>query len=45
MLFKETDDVYCENHKEHINILCGQNEESQYIQAGGTYSNLGDLKG
>jgi hypothetical protein len=25
MLFGETVAVYCENHKEHINTLCGQN--------------------
>jgi hypothetical protein len=25
MLFRETVAVYCENHTEHINTLCGQN--------------------
>jgi translation initiation factor IF-1 len=25
MLFRETVDVYCENHMEHTNTLCGQN--------------------
>jgi hypothetical protein len=25
MLFGETVAVYCENHMEHINTLCGQN--------------------
>jgi hypothetical protein len=25
MLFKEIIAVYCENHTEHINTLCGQN--------------------
>jgi hypothetical protein len=43
MLFKETDAVYCDNHKEHINTLWGQNTEFQYVQVGGTY--LGALKG
>jgi hypothetical protein len=27
MLFRETDAVCCENHKEHIKTLCGQNVE------------------
>jgi hypothetical protein len=27
MLFGETVAVYCENHTEHINTLCGQNAE------------------
>jgi hypothetical protein len=27
MLFRETVAVYCENHTEHTNILCGQNTE------------------
>jgi hypothetical protein len=27
MLFGKTDAVYCENHTEHINTLCGQNAE------------------
>jgi hypothetical protein len=27
MLFRETSDVYCENHMEHTNTLCGQNAE------------------
>jgi translation initiation factor IF-1 len=25
MLFRDTVAVYCENHTEHINTLCGQN--------------------
>jgi hypothetical protein len=25
MLFRETVAVYCENHTEHMNTLCGQN--------------------
>jgi hypothetical protein len=27
MLFGETVAVYCENHTEHTDILCGQNVE------------------
>jgi hypothetical protein len=37
MLFGETVAVYCENHMEHTNILCGQNAE--YVKAGGMYTN------
>jgi hypothetical protein len=40
MLFRETVDVYCENHMEHTNALWGQNAEFWYVKAGGTYSNL-----
>jgi translation initiation factor IF-1 len=32
MLFRETVAVYCENHTEHINTLCGQNAETLYIR-------------
>jgi hypothetical protein len=32
MLFRETVAVYCENHMEHINTLCGQNAETLYIR-------------
>jgi hypothetical protein len=45
MLFGETVNVYCENHTEHINTLCGQNVEFWYVNAGGIYSNHWDLKG
>jgi hypothetical protein len=38
MLFGETVAVYCENHTEHTDTLCGQN-------AGGTYSNHWVSKG
>jgi hypothetical protein len=38
MLFGETAAVYCENHMEHINTLCGQNADLLNIKAGGTYS-------
>jgi translation initiation factor IF-1 len=27
MLFGETAAVYCENHKEHTNTLCGKNAD------------------
>jgi hypothetical protein len=27
MLFRETVAVYCENHKEHTDTLCGHNVE------------------
>jgi translation initiation factor IF-1 len=45
MLLGETVAVYCENHGEHINTVCGQNTEFWYVKAGGTYSDhsaLGD---
>jgi hypothetical protein len=29
MLFGETIDIYCENHREHTNILCRQSEECE----------------
>jgi hypothetical protein len=38
MLFRETAAVYCENHTEHINTVCGQNTEILYVKAGGTYT-------
>jgi hypothetical protein len=31
MLFRETVAVYCENHTEHINTLCGQNVRLFFI--------------
>jgi hypothetical protein len=39
MLLGETVAVYCENHTEHTDTLCGQNEEFWCVKAGGTYSN------
>jgi hypothetical protein len=45
MLFKETVAVYYENHMEQTDTLCGQNAESWYLEAGGTYSNHSALKG
>jgi hypothetical protein len=37
MLFKKTIAVYSENHKEHTNALCGQNEEFVNVKTNGTY--------
>jgi hypothetical protein len=45
MLFGETVAVYCENHMEHTNTLCGQNAEFWRVKAGGIYSNQWALKG
>jgi hypothetical protein len=45
MLFGETVAVYCENHTEHTDTLCGQNAECWYVKTGGTYSNQWGLKG
>jgi hypothetical protein len=45
MLFGDTAAVYCENHKEHTNTLCGQNAEFWYVKAGGAYSNHWALMG
>jgi hypothetical protein len=39
MLFRETVAVYCDNHTEHTDALCGQNAQFGNIKAGGTYSN------
>jgi hypothetical protein len=32
MLFRETVAVYCENHAEHTDTHCGQNEEILYMK-------------
>jgi hypothetical protein len=45
MLFRETVAVYCENHTEHADTLCGQNAEFQCDKACGTYTNHWALKG
>jgi translation initiation factor IF-1 len=37
MLFRETVAVYCENHTEHTNTLCGHNAEYRRFKTGGTY--------
>jgi hypothetical protein len=39
MLFGETVAVYCENHTEHTDTLCGQNAEFWYVKEYGIYSN------
>jgi translation initiation factor IF-1 len=44
MLFGETAAVYCENHMEHTNTLCGHNAEFLCVKTGGTYSNHWVLK-
>jgi hypothetical protein len=36
MLFREIIAVYCENHTEHINTLCGQNAEFSSHLTGNT---------
>jgi hypothetical protein len=38
MLFREINAVYCENHTEHINTLCGQNAEFSSCLTGNTLS-------
>jgi hypothetical protein len=38
MLFRETAAVYCENHMEHIDTLCGQNAQFLNVKVGGIYS-------
>jgi hypothetical protein len=45
MLFGETVAVYCENHTEHTDTLCGQNVKFPCVKIGGTYSNHWALKG
>jgi neutral trehalase len=37
MLFRETVAVYCENHTEHMNTLCGQNAEFCYMYKSSPY--------
>jgi hypothetical protein len=34
-LFRETVAVYCENHMEHTDTLCGQNVMFSYVKLGG----------
>jgi hypothetical protein len=45
MLFRETVAVYCENHTEHTDTLCGQIAGFWCVKAGGTYTNQWALKG
>jgi hypothetical protein len=44
-MFREIVAVYCENHTEHMNTMCGMNAEFWYDKAGGIYSNHSALKG
>jgi hypothetical protein len=44
MVFKRDLAVYCQNHMEHTNTLCGENVEFKYDKAGGIYSNHNALK-
>jgi hypothetical protein len=44
MLFREIIAVYCENHTEHMNILCKQNTEFFNAKPGGPYSGRCALK-
>jgi hypothetical protein len=45
MLFRETVAVYCENHMEHTDTLCGQNAGFWYVKADGKYSDHWALEG
>jgi hypothetical protein len=45
MRFGERVTVYCENHTEHINKMCGQNSEISNGEAGGIYSYHSVVKG
>jgi hypothetical protein len=40
MLFGDTVAVYCDNHREHTDTLCGKNENFLYVKVGGTYCNM-----
>jgi hypothetical protein len=39
MMFRETVAVYCENHTQHTNTLCGQNAEYRYFKIYDTCNN------
>jgi hypothetical protein len=45
MLFRETLAVYCENHTEHTDTLCGQNTEFYYVKVRGIHDNRCVLNG
>jgi hypothetical protein len=45
MPFRETVAVYCENHREHTNTLCGQKAKFWYVKAGSAYSKLWGVNG
>jgi hypothetical protein len=44
MLCKEPVPVYCENHTDYTNTLCGKNVEFQYVKADGECSDHWTLK-
>jgi hypothetical protein len=44
MLCREIMAVYCENHTEYVNTLCGQNAELFSIEVYGIYNYLSVLK-
>jgi hypothetical protein len=44
MLFKETVAVYCENHTEHTDTICGPNADSQNVVIGSIDANQRILK-
>jgi hypothetical protein len=44
MLFRETVAVYCENHTEHTNTLCGQNVEFCNIYKSSSYLTRNTLR-
>jgi hypothetical protein len=44
MLFRETVDIYCENHKKHIHSV-GRIQNFIMLKAGGAYSDHGDKEG
>jgi hypothetical protein len=39
ILFEETVAIHSENHMEHIDALCRQDAEFQYVKADGIYNN------
>jgi hypothetical protein len=45
MLFGETVAVYCENHTEHTDTLCGQYAERPHVNTDGIYGNCRALNG
>jgi hypothetical protein len=45
MLCRKRVALYCENHTEHKNALCGQNAQLFCVGAGDKYSNHLNLKG
>jgi hypothetical protein len=45
MLFGETVAVYCDNHMEHTNTLCGQTAVFLNVEKNSTYSYHCDLTG